>query len=126
MEPVSPQTGAPEIVIARDQHEYVPYPAALYRIDDRIVVLSRWRLTEEEREAVARGEDLFFGLMTDGRPVQPLYAQIGGDGWVTGNKPLFVCPGCHSEFAEADECRKHIQEQNCDMESATRDAVKLL
>jgi hypothetical protein len=43
------------VVIAKDQPEYIPLPALVYT-DGK--VLTEWRFTEEEREAITRGENL--------------------------------------------------------------------
>lgn len=110
MEAVSPQTGAKEIVVAKDQADYIPYPAALYQTENgRLVILSRWQLTDEEREMIANGEDFYIGLMTDGDPVQPMYLQIGPDGWVQESISQYLCPACHDEFDTIEDCRAHIR-----------------
>lgn len=110
MDAVSPQTGAQELIVAKDQEEYIPYPAALYQTEEgRVVLLSRWKLTEEEREQVLRGEDLYIGLMTDGAPVQPMYLQIGPEGWVQESIASYLCPTCREEFDTIEACREHIR-----------------
>ena len=57
MEPVTQfATGdAIAVVFARDQPAYFPLPALLYPDG---LVLTEWRLTEAERAAIARGENL--------------------------------------------------------------------
>ena len=47
--------GARRIVIAKDQAEYIPLPALVYP-DGK--VLTEWQPTEEERAALARGENI--------------------------------------------------------------------
>jgi hypothetical protein len=47
--------GATLIVIAKDQPEYIPLPALVFP-DGK--VLTEWSLSEEERAAIARGENL--------------------------------------------------------------------
>lgn len=34
--------------------------------------LTRWRLTQKERDAIANGADIFLGIMRFGNPLQPL------------------------------------------------------
>lgn len=41
------------------------------------VVLSRWKLTDEEREAVAKGADVLLSIWTFGQPLQPSRVEIG-------------------------------------------------
>jgi hypothetical protein len=57
MQPVEqPETeGATLVVIAKNQPEYIPLPALVYP-DGK--VLTEWTFTEEERAAIARGENL--------------------------------------------------------------------
>ena len=71
MEPVSPVVpGAEpiETVYAADQPEYRPLP--VFRTSRS--VLSRWRLTDEEREHIANGGDLFICQMNFGCDLQPI------------------------------------------------------
>lgn len=79
MEPTSPILGeefvAHEIVFAKDQPQYKPLPAICNRNDG--IVLTRWKLTDTEREAVALGADLFLSVYTFGQPLQPLLPEIG-------------------------------------------------
>lgn len=83
MRMVAPRTGAPEITIAEDQHEYMPLTVAQYRFSDgSIGVLSRWRLNEYERAAIANGEDLYICMLTGGGPMQPIAPQVGPQGYV--------------------------------------------
>ena len=42
------------------------------------VILSRWKLTDEERKAVAEGADVLLSVWTFGQPLQPLRIEIGG------------------------------------------------
>lgn len=77
--PISPDTGAPELMIATDQHEYMELAAARY-IDTELqtpILLTRWTFTDEERLAIAEGEDLFIGVLTFGHPMQPLQVMVG-------------------------------------------------
>ena len=82
MRMVAPRTGAPEVTLAEDQPEYCPLVAAVY-VDAQGVehLLTRWRLSEKERDQVAAGEDIYLACMTFGRPLQPLMMQVGPEGW---------------------------------------------
>lgn len=83
METVQPQTGADEIVVAARQPEYQPLVCAVYFDEEHNtpVLLSRWKPTSEERERIAAGEDIYLGVLTFNRPLQPLIMQVGRDGW---------------------------------------------
>jgi len=81
MRPISPNTGAEERVFAEEQAEYAPMSYALYDGPEKTVrLLSRWRLSDEDRARVAMGDDLYICLLTYGRP-QPIIVQIGDEGW---------------------------------------------
>ena len=57
MEPVVPfaAAGCAAIVIGNDQPEYLPIPALVYP-DGTLLI--EWAFTEEERTAIARGENV--------------------------------------------------------------------
>jgi hypothetical protein len=62
-------------VIGSRQGDYQPLPAR--RLSDRYgSVITEWQLTEEERELIARGENLRITLMTFGAPLQPLQVAV--------------------------------------------------
>lgn len=65
-----------EVVYAKDQPEYLPLRAL---VSDGLKrrVISRWTLTEEERKAVAAGDDIFLMLLTHGYPLQPIQIALG-------------------------------------------------
>lgn len=69
-----------EIVIARDQPEYIPLPALSIVIDLGGVavpgILTRWRPTDEERAALANGADIWLETMTFGDPLQPIRLSV--------------------------------------------------
>ena len=84
------------ITYAKDQPEYLPLPTA--RRPDAVVVydnlpavagrpggptvpvISRWRLTDQERRDIADGADLYLMLLTFGQPLQPIRLSVGVDG----------------------------------------------
>lgn len=67
----------PTLVTSSDQRHAQDLPAAITP-DGGIV--SRWRLTDGERAAVARGADLYLFVRTNGRPVQPVSLVVGPEG----------------------------------------------
>jgi hypothetical protein len=65
------------IVFAKDQPQYIPLPAVvLDGVHGRVI--TRWTLTEEERQAVLEGADLYLELLTFGQPLQPMRLTVGG------------------------------------------------
>jgi hypothetical protein len=81
---IAPRTGAPEQTLAEEQEDYAPLTVAIYGDNGDLgprTLLSRWRLTDEERAAIAAGEDLYIGLVTFGQPMQPISVQVGEGGW---------------------------------------------
>lgn len=63
-----------EVTYAKEQPEYAPLPVIR---NSTGVVLSRWKLTDAEREAVANGADVFLSIWTFNQPLQPLRVEIG-------------------------------------------------
>jgi hypothetical protein len=64
-----------EVVYAKDQPEYQPLPAVWIEGPTRPVV-SRWRLSEEERKEVAAGADIVLTLLSFGNPLTPSHLQV--------------------------------------------------
>lgn len=88
MHMVAPRTGAEEITVAEDQLEYKPLVAALYQTPEgTTVLLTRWRFTDEDRAKISAGEDLYLGVMTFGKPLQPLMIGVGPEGWTVESNP---------------------------------------
>lgn len=76
MKPISPvaydpetRWGVSEITFAKDQTEYLPLPALKFQ--DGLVV-TRWSLSFWERVNVLLGGSVYLGLLTYGRPLQPI------------------------------------------------------
>lgn len=69
MEPISfdEQT----VVIAKDQPEYLPYPAHRFKDDPQGRIASCWRLSWRERIRVAVTGILWQQVLTFGKPLQP-------------------------------------------------------
>lgn len=61
------------MVIAKDQPEYIPLPACL---TDTGVVISCWVLSKEEVNQIAASQLLWLKQLTFGQPVQPLVPQV--------------------------------------------------
>lgn len=79
---VAPRTGAPELTLAEEQEEYLPLTVACYETDrGSPALLSRWRLSDEDRERIAAGEDVYLLVVTGGAPMQPVAVQVGPEGY---------------------------------------------
>lgn len=78
MEPVTPVLDVEfqhrEVVYGAGQAEYRPLFA---HRSPAGVVLSRWTLTDSEREAVAAGADVFLFIHTFNHTLQPVCVEIG-------------------------------------------------
>lgn len=70
---ISPELESEEVVYAKDQPEYRPFPS--HRRSDGML-LSRWVLTHEERLAVANGSDIWMYTMTFMQPLQPVLLEV--------------------------------------------------
>lgn len=55
--PVMPGSEPIEVVIGKGQPEYIPLPAVYLDLNCRPMV-TRWRLTDEERFAISAGADI--------------------------------------------------------------------
>jgi hypothetical protein len=88
MRAIAPRTGAPEVTFAEEQEEYKPITVACYRDDDGLgILLTRWTLTEAEREAVAGGEDIYVGQLNFGGPMTPLIVRCGPGDFANATEP---------------------------------------
>lgn len=65
--------GARPIVFAKDQPEYRQLPALIYP-DGR--VRTEWAPTDEERLAIAHGENIRLWIWTFNRPLQPVAIEV--------------------------------------------------
>jgi hypothetical protein len=83
--PVMPGSEAIEVVYAKDQPEYAPLPAVYLDTPSRPVI-SRWRLTDEERHKVIDGGDIVLTLLSFGNPLTPSHIQV----CLPDEMPLFV------------------------------------
>ena len=62
-----------EVVYAKGQPEYMPLPTLR---NQEGVVMSRWKLTDGERAAVAMGADIMLSCLTYNQPLQPVLMEI--------------------------------------------------
>jgi hypothetical protein len=63
--PIFPSSAACEVVYAKNQPEYEPLPA----FRTQTCVVTRWKLSDDERRHIAGGGDLFICMMNFGRPI---------------------------------------------------------
>lgn len=69
--------GADEFDIAEEQHQYKQVVACLVRFGDGTVArVLRYAFNATEREAIARGEDIYFGTPAS-QKLQPHWFSIG-------------------------------------------------
>ena len=77
MQPVTPviseEFASNEVIYAKNQPEYNPLPT-IKRSDG--VVLSRWKPTDSEREAIAAGADIMLYIWTFNQPLQPIAMSV--------------------------------------------------
>lgn len=86
MRMVSPDIGLPEVTLAQDQHEYIELTASVLHFNDGSQgLLTRWRLSEEEKQRLVDGEDLFVTLLTFGQPMQPVHISVGRPDYLDGD-----------------------------------------
>jgi hypothetical protein len=83
MRSIAPRTGAVEVTLGEDQLEFSPVVAALYEHESGATVfLTRWRPSDEEREALANGGDIYIGqLRPKGELFAPLAVSAFDEGW---------------------------------------------
>lgn len=84
MKPIDPRidpalvpAGSKAVRIAEHQPEYVTLPSVRTPLGH---VITRWEPSPEEREAIARGEDVFVTLLSLGT-INPLFLTVGPTDW---------------------------------------------
>ena len=77
--PVMPGSESIEVVLGKDQPEYLPLPCVSLDTPAR-PMLTRWELSDEERMALAQGADIVLTQLTFAHPFQPVHLQVVGDG----------------------------------------------
>lgn len=73
--PVMPGSEPIEVVLGKGQPEYEPLPA-VYLDTVTCPMITRWRLSDEERKAIAEGADVVLQQLTFRNPFQPVNLQI--------------------------------------------------
>jgi len=77
MKPVSPvipsRPSLPEQVIAENQKDYLPLPAI---VGQDGVVLTRWEMSEAERQLFLEQGHIYLMVYTRGAPLQPFWLQV--------------------------------------------------
>lgn len=75
--PVMPGSEAIETIADKGQDEYIPMPVVYVENANSRTYVSRWRFTDEEREAVANGADVVLQLlMASGQLLTPSNLQV--------------------------------------------------
>jgi dihydrofolate reductase len=69
--------GSKAVVIAEHQEEYCDLPSV--RTPNGYVI-TRWTLSDAERAAIVRGEDIFVTLLSHGA-INPLFVTVGPVDW---------------------------------------------
>lgn len=69
--------GSRAMVIGAHQPEYRDLPSI--RTPDHQVI-NRWTLSDEERAAIVRGEDIYITLLSSGS-INPLFVTVGPVNW---------------------------------------------
>ena len=73
--PVMPGSESIEVVLGKGQPEYIPLPAVYLDTKARPMI-TRWRLSDEERVQVENGADIVLTQLTFGNPFQPIRIQV--------------------------------------------------
>lgn len=71
--PVIPNETHSEIIVAEHQDEYQNLPSI--RLADESI-LTRWKLTEEEKKIVGETGNIYLIMKTFGKPVMPVMIQV--------------------------------------------------
>jgi hypothetical protein len=88
VDPALVPEGSRAVVIAEHQEEYRDLPSirtppvfdGVGRLLQPPYVITRWTLSDEERAAIVRGEDVYITLLSAG-PINPLFATVGPVNW---------------------------------------------
>lgn len=73
--PVMPGSEFIELVLGKGQKEYIELPAVYLDQRDRPMI-TRWRLTDEERAVIAEGGDIVLTQLTWCQRFQPVHLQV--------------------------------------------------
>lgn len=75
--PVVPGLEAYERTLGGAEHGQPEYDALPMLRSPNGIVVCRWTFSDEEREAIANGEDLYVSTMTFNNPFQPVKVEVG-------------------------------------------------
>lgn len=78
-----PEGSRPQIINGRRGDEYRDLPSI--RTPDGQVI-TRWALTDDERAAVLRGEDIYVTLLSGGA-INPFFVTVGPVNWAAPPEP---------------------------------------
>lgn len=70
--PVVPGREAMELIFAKDQRQFLPLPALAVEDGSPGRIVTRWELTEEDRQRLAAGGSIYVWITTYHQPLQPL------------------------------------------------------
>jgi hypothetical protein len=73
--PVLPGYEVPEVVFAKNQPEYIQLPAVKFESPEG-QILTRWELSDEDRQMIAEGADVYLWVNTFDRPLQPVVLEV--------------------------------------------------
>jgi hypothetical protein len=73
--PVLPGYNVNEVLFAENQPEYMQLPAVRVESPEH-QVLTRWQLSDEDRQRVAQGADVYLWVSTFGMPLQPVVVEV--------------------------------------------------
>lgn len=73
--PVMPGSEPIEILLGKNQSEYIPLPA-VYMDTAFCTMVTRWRPTAEERQKLIDGGDVILQTVTFRNPYQPVNLQV--------------------------------------------------
>lgn len=76
--PAAVPAGSRPVVIAKHQEEYLDLPSIRTPMGH---VITRWRPTEDERQQILEGEDLYLTISTFNQPLQPVMLTVGPVDW---------------------------------------------
>ena len=65
-------------MVAEEQEEYLTVCVALLPYSDGAIgMVTRWRLTDEEKQRIMDGEDLYLNILTFGKGMSPVRLEVG-------------------------------------------------
>jgi hypothetical protein len=80
------------------QPQYLELPCLI--TENGAAVTSRWELSPEEREWIAKGGDVYLTIWTGGRPYPPTRVEIlRKDGWEEAGNPIAISAKEHFKIA---------------------------